>query len=56
MSTLRYVYWREDGVWLGYLEEFSEYWTQGVSHEELLDNLRDLYKDLASIIILNSII
>ncbi len=29
--TVRYVYWQEDDHWLGYLEEFSEYWTQGES-------------------------
>ncbi len=33
-------------MWLGYIEEFPDYQTQGVSLEELKDNLKDLYSDL----------
>ena len=33
-------------MWLGYFEEYPDYMTQGVSLEELQENLRDLYKDL----------
>ena len=33
-------------MWLGYLEEFPDYLTQGESIEELEENLRDLYRDL----------
>ena len=35
-------------MWLGYLEEFPDYMTQGESLAELEDNLRDLYRDLTS--------
>jgi predicted RNase H-like HicB family nuclease len=35
-------------MWLGYLEEFPDYMTQGQTIEELRDNLRDLYQDLTS--------
>jgi hypothetical protein len=35
-------------MWLGYLEEFPDYLTQGQTLEELQENLRDLYKDLTS--------
>jgi predicted RNase H-like HicB family nuclease len=35
-------------VWLGYLEEFPDYWTQGVTRKELEDNLKDIYDDLTS--------
>ncbi len=31
----RYVYWQEEGMWLGYLEEFPDYWTQGGNLEDL---------------------
>ncbi len=34
-------------MWIGYLEEFPDSMTQGESLEELEENLRDLYKDLA---------
>ena len=33
-------------MWLGYFENFPDYWTQGQNLEELEDNLRDLYRDL----------
>jgi len=35
-------------MWLGYLEDFPDYLTQGESIGELQENLKDLYKDLAS--------
>ena len=35
-------------MWLGYLEEFPDYLTQGESLAALEGNLRDLYKDLTS--------
>ncbi len=35
-------------MWLGHLEEFPDYVTQGQTLEELKDNLRDLYRDLTS--------
>lgn len=48
VSTVRYVQWQEEGAWLGFLEEFPDYWTQGDSLEELEENLRDLHADLTS--------
>jgi hypothetical protein len=45
MQTIKYVYWQEEGMWLGYLEEFPDYWTQGETNEQLEENLRDLYRD-----------
>ena len=33
-------------MWLGYLERYPDYWTQGETQEELRGNLRDLYRDL----------
>jgi len=46
MKTVRYVYWQDGEMWLGYLEEFPDYVTQGESLEELQTNLRDIYEDL----------
>lgn len=46
MQTVKYVYWQEQDAWLGYLEEFPDYWTQGDSLDDLLDHLKDLYADL----------
>lgn len=47
MRTVKYVYWREGEHWLGFLEEFPDYWTQGETLDDLLDHLRDLYQDLS---------
>jgi predicted RNase H-like HicB family nuclease len=46
MRTARYVHWQDGEMWLGYLEEFPDYLTQGESMAELEENLRDLYQDL----------
>ena len=47
MERKRYVYWRDGDVWLGYLEEYPDYLTQGETLEELRENLRDIYKELS---------
>jgi hypothetical protein len=48
MTTARYVQWQDGKMWLGYLEEYPDYLTQGESVAELEENLRDLYRDLTS--------
>ena len=48
MTTIRYVYWQDGEMWLGYLEEFPDYMTQGESIRELEENLKDLHADLTS--------
>lgn len=48
MHTIKYVYWEENGTYLGYLQDYPDYWTQGASLDDLLDHLRDLYQDLTS--------
>jgi len=48
MERKRYVYWKDDDMWLGYLEEYPDYMTQGETLEELKENLKDIYHDLSS--------
>ncbi|MBI3418324.1 MAG: type II toxin-antitoxin system HicB family antitoxin [Verrucomicrobia bacterium] len=48
MSSLRYVRWQDGDMWLGYLENYPDYMTQGESLLELEENLRDIYADLRS--------
>jgi hypothetical protein len=48
VTTLRFVYWQDDAFWLGYLDEFPDYMTQGETLDELKENLRDVYKDLSN--------
>jgi len=47
MQTVKYVHWQQDGSWLGYLEEFPDYWTQGDTLTDLVEHLKDLYLDLS---------
>ena len=48
MEMKKYLYWKEDDMWLGYLEEYPDYMTQGQTMEELKKNLRDRYAELTS--------
>jgi predicted RNase H-like HicB family nuclease len=48
MIKQKYVYWKDEDTWLGYLEEFPDYWTQGETEDELKEHLVDLYKELTS--------
>jgi len=48
MNTTRFVYWQDGEVWLGYLEEFPDYRTQGESFDDLQEHLRDLYRHLTA--------
>jgi len=42
------VFWEEEGGWLGYLQEYPDYWTQGESLDDLKEHLKDLYQDITS--------
>ena len=46
MQTTKIVYWEEDSIWLGYLPEFPDCWTQGDTLDDLRDHLRNIYAEL----------
>ena len=48
MQHIRYVFWQDGDAWLGYLEDYPDYMTQGQSLADLEEHLRDVYKDLSS--------
>ena len=49
MKTVKIVYWQEnDGMWLGHLEAYPDYMTQGETLHELKENLKDILGDLES--------
>jgi predicted RNase H-like HicB family nuclease len=48
MQVLKFVCWQDDQAWLGYLQDYPGYWTQGESLEDLKEHLKDLYQDIAS--------
>lgn len=45
---MKFTYWQDEEMFLGYLEEFPDYMTQGKSMAELQENLRDIYHELTS--------
>ena len=48
MERKKYVYWRDEDLWIGYLEEYPDYMTQGETLNELKENLIDIFKELSS--------
>jgi predicted RNase H-like HicB family nuclease len=48
MKTLKFTYWQDGSYYLGYLNDYPDYHTQGTSKEELVDNLKSLLADLES--------
>ncbi len=44
--SLKYTYWKDEDMWLGYLDEYPDYMTQGETMDELKENLTDIYKEL----------
>ncbi len=54
MNGIGFNYWKDDNFWIGYLDEWPDYLTQGTSLEDLKVHLMDLFKDLSSGKILNA--
>jgi len=48
VRTLEYTFWRDGEFFIGHLNEYPDYETQGLSKEELIENLKDLLSDLES--------
>jgi hypothetical protein len=48
METKKFIYYEENGMLVGWLEEYPDYRTQGETMDELRDNLLDLYREVTS--------
>jgi predicted RNase H-like HicB family nuclease len=48
MKTVQYTFWQDGEFFIGYLNDYPDYQTQGYSKEELLENLKDLLIDVQS--------
>ncbi|GAC1346652.1 MAG: hypothetical protein NVSMB14_09630 [Isosphaeraceae bacterium] len=48
MTAVKIVVWEEDDGWLGYLQDYPDYWTQGDTLEDLKEHLLDIYLDVTS--------
>ena len=51
MNKTKVTYWQDGIYWIGYMNEYPEYLTQGLSLEELIKNLKDIYHDISEEII-----
>ncbi|GAA4449694.1 hypothetical protein GCM10023189_09200 [Nibrella saemangeumensis] len=47
MEVVKIVFWEDSGVWLGYLQDYPDYWTQGETLDDLREHLKDLYRDIS---------
>lgn len=48
MTTVKFTYWQDRHYYLGFLNDYPDYQTQGLSQEELVENLKSLLVDLKS--------
>lgn len=48
METKKFIYYEENGGFVGWMEEYPDYRTQGETLEELTENLKDIYRELNS--------
>lgn len=46
MRTIKYTIWQDGEFFLGFLNDYPDYQTQGYSKDELIENLKSLLEDL----------
>jgi predicted RNase H-like HicB family nuclease len=45
---MQFTYWQDGEFFIGFLNNYPDYLTQGMSKDELMENLKDLLHDLES--------
>lgn len=48
MRTIKFTSWKESDFFIGYLNDYPEYRTQGLSKDDLIENLKGLLEDIES--------
>lgn len=48
MRSIKITFWQDGEFYLGYLNDYPDYQTQGLSKEELIESLKDLLSDIES--------
>ena len=48
MRKLEYTFWQDGEFYIGHLNNYPDYETQGYSKDELIENLKDLLVDFES--------
>ena len=48
MKEIKYTWWKSEQFFVGYLNDYQDYMTQGISKDELIENLKSLLEDIES--------
>ena len=48
MRSVKYTFWQDGEFFIGFLNDYPDYETQGFSKDELLENLKSLLIDIES--------
>ncbi len=48
MKTVKFTSWQDGEFFIGFLNEYPDYQTQGLNKEDLVENLKDLLVDFES--------
>ncbi len=48
MRTIKFTSWKDNDFFVGYLNDYPDYRTQGSTKEELVENLKELLEDIES--------
>jgi hypothetical protein len=48
VKPVKFTYWKDGDFYLGSLNDYPDYETQGLSKEELMSNLKELLADIQS--------
>ncbi|MCX7002895.1 MAG: type II toxin-antitoxin system HicB family antitoxin [bacterium] len=46
MNNVKIIYWQDGAQWLGYLQEYPEYMTQGSDLHDLQEHLQDIWHEI----------
>lgn len=48
MKEIEYTWWKTEHFYLGYLNEYPDYMTQGETKDDLIEHLKELLTDIES--------
>jgi len=48
MRTIKITSWKDNDFYVGYLNDYPDYRSQGLSKEELVENLKELLQNIES--------
>ncbi|NLC57140.1 MAG: hypothetical protein GX774_09905 [Armatimonadetes bacterium] len=47
MEMKRFIYYQDGDLWVGWLEEYPDYRTQGHTLDELKENLKEIHEEIS---------